>query len=199
MNAHIQFTAEIEENNSLPFLDILLLHQEDGSIKTSVFRKPTNTDKYLDFNSHHPLSHKSSVIRTLYHCSCTLASTTALQSKEDKRIHNALKGKGYPRRFIHQVQCQLPIVTTDQSYPTAVTYLQGLSEAIRQILGEYKIEVRFKPHTTLRQILVKPKDPSPITSRKGVVYSIPCADCNKCYIGQSGRSLSCRMKEQELL
>ena len=93
MNTHIQFTAEIEENNSLPFLDILLLRQEDGSIKTSVFRKPTHTDKYLDFNSHHPLSHKSSVVRTLYHRSHTLASTTALQSKEDKHIHNALKGK----------------------------------------------------------------------------------------------------------
>ena len=151
------------------------------------------------------------MIRTLYHCSHTLASTTALQSKEDKHIHSALKGNGYPRRFIHrianQVQSQLPFVKTEQSYqntiqetkPTAVItlpYLQGLLEAIRQILGEYKIEVRFKPHTTLRQILVKPKDP---TSRKDVVYSIPCADCNKCYIGQSGRSLSCRKNIKELL
>ena len=207
VNAHIQFTAEIEENKSLPFLDILLLRQEDGSIKTSVFRKPTHTDKYLDFNSHHPLAHKSSVVRTLYHRSHTLASTTALQSKEDKHIHNALKGNGYPKAFIHkianQVRSRLPIATTEQSAiqetkPTAVItipYLQGLSETIRRILGEHKIEVRFKPHTTLRQILVKPKDPTPITSRKGVVYSIPCADCNKCYIGQSGRSLSCRMKE----
>ena len=132
---------------------------------------------------HHPLS---SVVRTLYHRSHTLASTTALQSKEDKRIHNALKDNGYPRRFIHrianQVRSQLPIVKTEQSYqntiqetkPTAVItlpYLQGLSEASRRILGEHKIEVRFKPHTTLRQILVKPKDPIPITSRKGVVYT----------------------------
>ena len=123
--------------------------------------KPTHTDKYLDFNSHHPLSHKSSVVRTLYHRSHTLASTMALQSKEDKCIHNALKGNGYPRRFIHrianQVRSQLPIVTTEQSYqnatqetkPTVVItlpYLQGLLEAIRQ-----------------------PKDPTPITSRKGVV------------------------------
>ena len=126
----------MEENNSLPFLDILLLRQEDGSIKTSVFRKPTHTDKYLDFNSHHPLSRKSSVVRTLYHRSHTLASTTALQSKEDKHIHNVLKGNGYPRRFIHrianQVRSQVPNVTTDaiqETKPTAVItlpYLQGL-------------------------------------------------------------------------
>ena len=47
-------------------------------------------------------------------CFGTLASTTALQSKEDKHIHNALKGNGYPRCFIHkianQVRSQLPIV-----------------------------------------------------------------------------------------
>ena len=106
-------------------------------------------------------------------------------------------------RIANQVRSRLPIVTTEQSAiqetkPTAVItipYLQGLSETIRRILGEHKIEVRFKPHTTLRQILVKPKDPTPITSRKGVVYSIPCADCNKCYLGQSGRSLSCRIEE----
>ena len=35
----IQFTYEIEQNNQLPFLDILLNRQDDGSILTSVFRK----------------------------------------------------------------------------------------------------------------------------------------------------------------
>ena len=87
------------------------------------------------------------MVRTLYHRSHTIALTTALQSYQ-----NAI----------------------EETKPTAVItlpYLQGLSEASRRILGEHKIEVRFKPHTTLRQILVKPKDPIPITSRKGVVYT----------------------------
>ena len=55
----IQFTYEIEQNNQLPFLDILLNRQDDGSILTFVFRKSTHTDRYLHFNSHHPQSHKA--------------------------------------------------------------------------------------------------------------------------------------------
>ena len=56
INPHIQFTMEIESNGSLPFLDVLLTRQPDGCIVTSVYRKATATDKYLSFNSHHPLT-----------------------------------------------------------------------------------------------------------------------------------------------
>ena len=66
VNEHIQFTLEMEEDHSLPCLDVLLHHQPDGSIQTSVYRKPTHTDRYLDFSSHHPLEHKRSVVKTLF-------------------------------------------------------------------------------------------------------------------------------------
>ena len=57
------------------FLDVLMLHQPDGSSQTSVYRKGTHTNcyMYLDYDSHHPLSHKKSVVGTqspysfLYH------------------------------------------------------------------------------------------------------------------------------------
>ena len=55
----IQFTREVEGNNQLSFLDVLLKKDEDGHISTSVYRKPTHTDQYLQYSSHHPLSHKS--------------------------------------------------------------------------------------------------------------------------------------------
>ena len=39
----IQFTCEVEKNNQLPFLDVLMKREEDGSISTSAYRKPTHT------------------------------------------------------------------------------------------------------------------------------------------------------------
>ena len=47
IKSHIQFTVEVESDGKLPFLDVLLMHDLDGSISTSVYRKPTATDKYL--------------------------------------------------------------------------------------------------------------------------------------------------------
>ena len=58
INPHIKFMVEIESDNCLPFLDVLLVNESDGSVTTSVYRKPTHTDRYLDFSSHHPLAHK---------------------------------------------------------------------------------------------------------------------------------------------
>ena len=52
-------------------------------------------------------------------------------------------------------------------------------------------------HCTLRQLLVKPKDPVPPDRRKGAVYKISCKDCSYSYIGQTGRSLSDRIKEHK--
>ena len=62
----IQFTVEVEsDTNGLPFLDVYLHRCEDSSVGTSLYRKPTHTDNYLDFRSHHPIQHRTGVVRTL--------------------------------------------------------------------------------------------------------------------------------------
>ena len=67
VNPRIQFTVEIESDNSLPFLDVLT-HESDGNIVASVYRKPTHTDRYLDFSSHHPMQHKvSDIVSSSFH------------------------------------------------------------------------------------------------------------------------------------
>ena len=61
----IKFTYEEEEQGRIPFLDTLIVRKEDGSVKVLVYRKPTHTDQYLNYQSHHPLHQKLGLIRTL--------------------------------------------------------------------------------------------------------------------------------------
>ena len=59
-------TYEMETNHVLNFLDVLVKMEDDGQFVTSVFRKPSHSDRYLHFfSSDHPLCNKISVIETL--------------------------------------------------------------------------------------------------------------------------------------
>ena len=60
----IQFTMEIEEENQLPFLDVVVKRNEN-TLTTSVFRKKTHTDWYLHFRSHHHPQVKTNVVSCL--------------------------------------------------------------------------------------------------------------------------------------
>ena len=73
-------------------------------------------------------------------------------------------------------------------------YIQGLSEPIKRLLSHLDIQVRLRANTTLRSMLMRPKDPVPQEERVGVVYKIPCRDCTKTYVRQSGRTLAMKLK-----
>ena len=82
LNPNIKFTNDPEVDGKLPFLDTLVKRQADWSVKISVYRKPTHTDQYLAFESHHPLEHKLSVIKTLFHRAETVVTDPADQVSE---------------------------------------------------------------------------------------------------------------------
>ncbi|XP_021357118.1 monocarboxylate transporter 9-like [Mizuhopecten yessoensis] len=54
-----------EKDGTTPFLDTLIAHKENGTIKLLVYCKPTHTDTYFTFKYHHPLHQKLGVVRTL--------------------------------------------------------------------------------------------------------------------------------------
>ena len=54
----------------------------------------------------------------------------------------------------------------------------------------------FQQKTTLRGLLSRVKGPQKHMD-KGVVYQIPCAQCNEVYIGETGRPLKTRISEHK--
>lgn len=69
LNPHIEFTVERASKTNgqptIPFLDTEITFLPNGSIDVQVYRKPTHTDKYLQFNSNYPAQHKRSVVSAL--------------------------------------------------------------------------------------------------------------------------------------
>ena len=77
-----KFTSEeAGDDGSIPFLDVLILPDEEGSLKTTVYRKPTHTDLYLQWDSNHTVLSKYSVVGSLQHRANTICSNNELLKK----------------------------------------------------------------------------------------------------------------------
>ena len=96
----IKFTMESESNGKIAFLDTEIHHHEDGSLSTTVYRKKTHTDKYLSFDSHHPMAYKNAVAGTLFNRANKICSFHPDRVKEEVHITTALKRNGYPLAVI---------------------------------------------------------------------------------------------------
>ena len=55
----------------------------------------------------------------------------------------------------------------------------------------------MKPHTSLRKILVHPKDKVDPPVKTDCIYEIQCKNCNYTYVGETGRKFSLRLKEHK--
>ena len=79
----IQFTVKNnKEDGAIPFLEIIVKPEADGNLSITLYRKPTHTDQYLQWDSHHHLSSKFSVIKTLNHRAQTVSSNPELPQRE---------------------------------------------------------------------------------------------------------------------
>ena len=66
-------------------------------------------------------------------------------------------------------------------------------------LRQYDITVAYKPTYTLHCKLSKPKDKIDLLGQTNVVYQIQCSNCDKMYVGQTGRKLATRIHEHQLV
>ena len=196
-NADIQFTREFEEDGKLPFLDCLV-SRDENTLRTTVYRKPTHTDRLLDESSYNPTSHKATTIKTLTRRARLVCNTPDSLSDENKYIRRVFDKNNYKDDFIRR-NTHRPTETTEtnaNSIPTTtatIPYIKGTSETIARILQPYNIRVAHRPITTLRHLRTNVKDKDEPNNRQGAVYKINCSDGQASYIGETGRNLKTRL------
>lgn len=200
--ATVFLSVEVESGGLLPFLDVEVRRQEDGSIKTAVYRKAVHTDSYLNFQSHHSKQHKESVVRSLVKRGEVFSTDDSDKLAESRRVDEALKMNSYPGRFIHATRRKMnqnrDTRTRGQraEKPLVVLpYVKGVTERITRILKPHA-RVSTKPGRNLRNMLVKPKDKREKSQSTGLIYQYEC-ECKKVYIGETCRSIRAREKEHK--
>ena len=196
----IQFTMETEEENQLPFLDVLVKRNEN-TLTTSVFRKKTHTDRYLHFRSHHHPQVKTSVVSCLKSRAERVCTGDGLK-EELNHLSRVFQANGYPhavtagvlnkRRRAHPPTS----VEDDEQRLLVLPYIKGLSEKIRLVCRPLNIKTAFRSSSTLRSLLTHVKVPTPPEEHKCVVYRVPC-DCGSVYVGETGRQMKTRIEEHK--
>ena len=95
IHPNLQFTQEVEQNNTIIYLDITI-HKTPVNIKISIYRKPTFTDTIIPYTSNHPTQHKYAAVRFLYNCLEAYQLHTAEYQHEENIIHNILHNNSFP-------------------------------------------------------------------------------------------------------
>ena len=211
----IRFTVEDnKEDGSIPFLDTIVKPEADGTLSITVYRKPTHTDQYLQWDSHHHLSAKFIVIHTLSHRVSTVCSKPELLQQEKDHLRKGLTKCKYPKWALYKVEKSLNRFTiqvsdggTTGAQPVTnevknkghivIPYTQGLCESIKKICGRYGIQTHFKGGRTIKNLLVSPKDKEPKVKQSSAIYWYQCGDlgCDEEYIGETSRTFGERYKE----
>ena len=134
----IQFTMELENEGSIPFLDVLVKRR---GVVTHVYQKPTHTNRYLHFKSNHHPRIKAGIVKCLTHTAKEVCHPSMLQPELD-HIHGVFEDNGYPkqlvRRCIEQQSNKKPgrvdetpnENTQENTTIFCLPYVKGLSESI---------------------------------------------------------------------
>ena len=96
IDPHIKFTIEQpNKEGGIPFLDSFPKPKGEG-ISVSVYRKPTHTDRFLDFNSCHPILANRAVVRALMDQADNVYSNADILAKEMEHLTKVFCYNNYP-------------------------------------------------------------------------------------------------------
>ncbi|RWS20893.1 reverse transcriptase-like protein [Leptotrombidium deliense] len=177
----------------------VLIKRNNNYLQTTVYRKESHSNRYLNFNSYNPFCHKKSVITALIQRAFNIISSVEDITKELDYIRCTLTGNNYPLDLINKIikETQLKIIDTEaenentNTKPLVMPYINGVTEPISRLFHKYNINIFHKSNKQIKHFF----NNKAIKINKNVVYEVNCKDCPAIYIGQTKRDLTIRMKE----
>lgn len=202
-NEHLQFTVERETDNSVPFLDTLVVRDNGNILKLDWYRKSTSSGRYLNFHSHHDLQHKINVVLGMKRRILNI-SHPDYHSKNFTLLKSILKSNGYPvgplNHLINSNSPRRPVNLGAGSGGDPVIYkslihIDGLTVNLRRIISRHtNVKVTESYTNTLKyKFYSRLKDKTPLLYTSNVIYRIPCSRCPLVYIGQTSQRLKSRI------
>jgi hypothetical protein len=201
INPKLQFTLELERGKKIPFLDIEIIHEDNGSIKTQWYKKPIAIGRLLNYESCHPMSQKigsaygfiNRVLSLTNNCSEKemhgMIKEQLMKNNFPGTLVNGLMQKYRRRRAVNREN------VTECKYRSLQTNVDGLSQQIQREINKVDPTIRmaFTPIRSVSKIYTRLKDRDDKWKASSIVYRIPCKICRKAYIGKTSQYMKKRI------
>ena len=205
---NINFTIEYEDNDRLPFLDILITRANDH-FNTTIFRKKTFTGLGANFYSHCYFNFKLNALFTLFHRAYSLTSDWDKFHREIEYLHQYFTNNCYPSklfyRYLHKFlnnifipKFEIPTVPKLPFY-ASVPFIHNKSFYVdlHNLVSKYLPAVNMKlvPSNPLTiGSFFKSKERLKPLMTSGVIYLFDCPRCSLGkYVGCTRRLLKVRI------
>ena len=189
-DANITFTTESERDGKLPFLDIDIF-RSDKKFATSVYRKPTFTGLFTNFNSFIPLVYKQNLVSCLIHRIFNLCSSYENFHTQLEVVRMLFNSNGFPSHMFDRIVCRFLDHTFDPR-PPVLTASKKIIYFCLPFTWIHSLQIRTQinrlcnaafPHLDIRFVFRSSrricsffsfKDKVPKYLRSSVVYLFKC-------------------------
>ncbi|CAF1595654.1 unnamed protein product [Didymodactylos carnosus] len=202
-NKNIKFTFEFEIDHKLPFLDVMI-HLDNGILKTSWYRKPMANSQLLDYKSNHNYAIKTNIVNNM--TDRVLAANNYTVNHDDiNKLEQILLNSHYPNNIKNKIMKRVRLQQHNSGNATSdlqkvdkpravvvVPYLNNMTEKLKYTLNKYNVKLYVQHQRNFGSILNKSKfiarnesklktvGPSPINC----IYGLKC-ECREIYVGES--------------
>ena len=204
INKEIKFQEEIG-GSEINFLD-LNIKINNLKLEFNIYRKGTYTDLIIPADSYHPINHKMAALNSFCHRAVKYLEKEECKNIEIKKIKQIAKNNKYNPKIIDNIIKKIEnkpemekqnniTKEKEDKFKGGITYIGYPTKKIQKCFEKYKIKIGIKNKKSVFDIIKNAEtEDIPIINRSGV-YKLKCEECNKIYLGETGRTLKIRMNE----